>query len=211
MVACRIVYLCISNWKPQPGQSKLKTDKIIIKNMSCHCCLKLVERILKELGIEVLSVKLGEAKIFWDPGKITEDDISLALEKDGFELLQNKEKQLIEQIKSAIIDLVHHTTFNAMVRNSDYLVEKFSLSYQYMSSIFSKNEDITLEKFIIHQKIEKAKELIQYGELNLSEIAYMMGYSSVQYLSTQFKNVTGVSVSEFKKNPAKYRKSIDDF
>jgi len=80
-----------------------------------------------------------------------------------------------------------------------------------MSSIFSKNEDITLEKFIIHQKIEKAKELIQYGELNLSEIAYMMGYSSVQYLSTQFKNVTGVSVSEFKKNPAKYRKSIDDF
>lgn len=179
--------------------------------MSCHCCLKLVERILEELGIEVLSVQLGEAKISWDPDEITEDDISLALEKDGFELLQNKEKQLIEQLKSAIIDLVHHTTFNAMVRNSDYLVEKFNLSYQYMSSIFSKNENITLEKFIIHQKIEKAKELIQYGELTLSEIAYMMGYSSVQYLSTQFKNVTGVSVSEFKKNPAKYRKSIDDY
>lgn len=189
----------------------MKTEKIIIKNMSCHCCLKLVERILKEMGISILSIKLGEAKISWDPDETTEGEISLALEKEGFELLHNREKQLIEQIKSAIIDMVHHTTFNAMVRNSDYLVEKFNLSYQYMSSIFSKNEDVTLEKFIIYQKIEKAKELIQYGELTLSEIAYMMGYSSVQYLSTQFKNITGVSVSEFKKNPAKHRKSIDEF
>jgi AraC-like DNA-binding protein len=79
-----------------------------------------------------------------------------------------------------------------------------------MSSLFSKNEDTTLEKFIIIQKIEKAKELIQYGELTLSEIAYMMGYSSVQYLSTQFKNVAGISVSEFKKNPSAFRKSMED-
>jgi AraC-like DNA-binding protein len=97
-----------------------------------------------------------------------------------------------------------------MVRNSDYLVEKFGLSYQYISSVFSKNEGVTLEKFIIRHKIEKAKELILYDELSLSEIAYMMGYSSVQYLSTQFRNVTGVSVSEFKKNPDAYRVAIED-
>lgn len=210
MVAGRYFYICTPNYV-YSEMPDLITDRIIIKNMSCHCCLKLVERILKENGIDVLSIRLGEAKIKYDPEKITEDEISKALQSDGFELLMDKEKQLIEQIKSAIIDLVHHTTFNAMVRNSDYLVEKFNLSYQYMSSIFSKNEDITLEKYIIHQKIEKAKELIQYGELTLSEIAYMMGYSSVQYLSTQFKNVTGVSVSEFKKNPSVYRKSIDDY
>jgi YesN/AraC family two-component response regulator len=188
----------------------LITQKIIIKNMNCHCCLKLAERIFKENDIELLSINLGEAKISYNPEKITDDDLTRILEAEGFELIQNKEKQLIEKIKSAVINMVHHTTFNAMVRNSDYLVEKFDLSYQYMSSIFSKNEDMTLEKFIIIQKIEKAKELIHYGELNLSEIAYMMGYSSVQYLSTQFKTITGISVSEFKKNPGAYRKSVGD-
>jgi len=178
--------------------------------MSCHCCIKLVARIFADYDITVHSIKLGEAKISYDPERLNEDDIAEILENEGFELLRNKEKQLIEQIKSAIIDLVHYTTFNAMVRNSDYLVEKFNLSYQYMSSVFSKNENITLEKYIINQKIEKAKELIQYGELTLSEIAYMMGYSSVQYLSTQFKNITGMSVSEFKKNPTAFRNPIDD-
>ncbi len=177
--------------------------------MSCHCCLKLVKRIFDELNVSTHSVSLGEAIISFDPEVITLEKISEILEFEGFELIHNKEEQLVEQIKSAIIDLVHHTTFNAMIRNSDYLVEKFNLSYQYISSVFSKRENLTLEKFIIFQKIEKAKELIQYGNLTLSEIAYMMGYSSVQYLSTQFKNLTGVSVSEFKKNPSKYRKSIN--
>lgn len=189
----------------------LITERIIIKNMSCHCCLKLCERALSEHEIDVHWMKLGEAKISYDPKETTEDDIAKILEDEGFELLRNKDTQLIEQIKNSVIDMVHHTTFNAMVKNSDYLVQKFNLSYQYMSSLFSKNENITLEKFIIIQKIEKAKELIQYGELTLSEIAYMMGYSSVQYLSTQFKNVAGISVSEFKKNPSAFRKSMDDF
>lgn len=188
----------------------LITRRIIIKNMSCHCCLKLCKLILNAHNIDVLWIKLGEAKISYDPEKTSEDDLAGMLEAEGFELLQNKEKQIIEQIKIAVINMVHHTTFNAMVKNSDYLVEKFDLSYQYMSAIFSKNEGTTLEKFIILQKIEKAKELIHYGELNLSEIAYMMGYSSVQYLSTQFKNITGVSVSEFKKNPGDYRKSVGE-
>ena len=108
-----------------------------------------------------------------------------------------------------MIDLVHNTTYNAMVRNSDYLVERFGMSYPYISSIFSKHENITLEKFIISIKIEKVKELIEYGDLTLSEIAYMMGYSSVQYLSTQFKSVTGISVTEYKTAPGAGRSGLD--
>ncbi len=183
----------------------MDSQKLIIKNMSHHCCLKLVKKLFEENEITVDDIGLGEATVGYDPDKINLDIISGLLEKEGFELLRNKDKQLIEQIKSAVIDLVHHSTFNAMVRNSDYLVEKFNLSYQYISSLFSKEENITLEKYIILQKIEKAKELIHYGELTLSEIAFMMGYSSVQYLSTQFKTVTGVSVSEYKKDPGRYR------
>ena len=177
----------------------MTSQRLIIKNMSHHCCLKLVKRLFEENEITVDDIGLGEATVSYDPEKTDLDMIADLLQEDGFELLMDKDMQLIEQIKSAVIDLVHHSTFNAMVRNSDYLVEKFNLSYQYISSIFSKEENITLEKYIILQKIEKAKELIQYGELTLSEIAFMMGYSSVQYLSTQFKTVTGVSVSEYKK------------
>jgi AraC-like DNA-binding protein len=176
--------------------------------MSCHCCIRLVKRLLEDKHLIVNEVVMGEAKISYDPDVITITVISELLEKEGFELIKDKDEQLVEQIRNAVIDLVHHSTFNAMVRNSDYLVEKFSLSYQYISTLFSRQQNITLEKFIILQKIEKVKELIHYGDLTLSEIAYMMGYSSVQYLSTQFKNVTGISVSEFKKDPAKYRNAV---
>lgn len=183
-------------------------QKLIIKNMSCHCCIRLVKRLLEDNRVIVNDVMMGEAKISFDPDLVDFAVITTLIEKEGFELIRDKDEQLAEQIRNAVIDLVHYSTFNAMVRNSDYLVEKFNLSYQYISTLFSKQQNITLEKFIILQKIEKVKELIHYGELTLSEIAYMMGYSSVQYLSTQFKNVTGISVSEFKKDPAKYRHAI---
>jgi AraC family transcriptional regulator len=173
--------------------------KLIIKNMSGQCCVKLIMRIFREEGIAIHSIENGEAEIGFDPEQTTLEQISELLHKEGFELITDKEDQLVEQIKNAVINLVHHSTFNAMVRNSDYLVERFNLSYQHISSIFSKHEHITLEKFIIRQKIEKVKELIRGSDLSLSEIAYMMGYSSVQYLSTQFRNITGITVSEFKK------------
>ncbi len=168
--------------------------------MSCHCCIRLLSRILADAGIEALDIRLGEAVIRFDPDLVSMENINTLLKNEGFELAQDKEKQLVEQIKSAVIDLVHYSTYNAMVRNSDYLVEKFSLSYQHISTIFSKHEGTTLEKFIIRQKIRKVKELVQYGELTLSEIAFMMGYSSVQYLSTQFKNITGISVTDYKRD-----------
>jgi len=178
--------------------------------MSCNCCIRLVKRVLEDNRVIVDNIVMGEAKISFDPEILNLAAISELLEKEGFELIKDKDAQLAEQIRNAVIDLVHYSTFNAMVRNSDYLVEKFNLSYQYISTLFSKQQNITLEKFIILQKIEKVKELIHNGELTLSEIAYMMGYSSVQYLSTQFKNVIGISVSEFKKDPAKYRNAINE-
>jgi len=175
-------------------------QKLIIKNMLCQCCVKLVKRILRDAGVNIIRIDLGEAEVDFDPEVSSLDQIAEMLREEGFELLSNKEEQLAQQIKSAIINLVQYSTYNAMVRNSDYLVERFNLSYPYISSIFSKYEQMTLEKFIILQKIEKVKELIRNRELTLSEIAYMMGYSSVQYLSSQFRTVTGITVSDYKKN-----------
>jgi YesN/AraC family two-component response regulator len=164
---------------------------------------------LSSMLVTVKSIKLGEVKISFDPDITSFDSIEAMFTKNGFSILIDKDSILVENIKRAIIDLVYHTTYNAMVRNSDYIVGKFGKTYPYLSSLFSKYEGITLEKYIILQKTEKVKSLIQEDEVSLSEIAFIMGYSSVQYLSTQFKNVTGISVSEFKKTPAKFRKSID--
>lgn len=192
------------------NRRKLTTEKLILKNMLCHCCVRLIEHELKPMGVQVKSRHLGEIDITYDHGKLNRTDILKKLKDAGFLVVNSKEKQLLEQVKAAITDLVHHTTYNAMVRNSDYLVERFAVSYQYISSLFPKYENTTLEKYIILHKIEKVKELLQQDELSLSEIAFMMGYSSVQYLSTQFKQITGVSVSEFKNDPGRYRQPLDE-
>ncbi len=180
-----------------------------INNMICDCCVKLLHLLLEKDGVEVVAAKAGELRIAYDNRQVSFYDIEKIINKNGFYIIKEKEKELINHLKIAVIELVHYTTFNAMVRNSDFLVEKFCKSYQYLSALFSKHEGITLEKYIILQKIEKVKQLLFEEDLSLSEIAYMMGYSSVQYLSTQFKNVAGVSVTEFKKKPIKYMQSID--
>jgi AraC-like DNA-binding protein len=182
---------------------------IQVKNMTCSCCIHLLRKELSIDGVEIHDIKLGILVLSIDPKKISWKRIEAILDMYGFEIIRDKEKVLVEQIKQAVIDLVHNTTYNAMVRNSDYLVERFSMSYPYMSSVFSKHEPTTLEKFTIFHKIEKVKELIEYGELTLSEIAFMMGYSSVQYLSTQFKSVTGVSVTEYRVTPDNRRSGLD--
>ncbi len=182
---------------------------IHVKNMTSNCCIHLLRKELTVDGIQIHEIKLGTLVLSIDPKKASWKKIEAMLEGYGFEIIKNKEKMLVEQIKQAVIELVHHSTYNAMVRNSDYLVERFGMSYPYISSLFSKHESTTLEKFTILQKIEKVKELIEYADLTLSEIAYMMGYSSVQYLSTQFKTITGISVTDYKANPAIERKSLD--
>ncbi len=182
---------------------------IHVKNMVCQCCIYVLRNELGVDGVQIDDIRMGRITLTINPKKISWKKIESILEQFGFEIIEDKEKILIEQIKQAIIELVHHSTFNAMVRNSDYLVERFNMSYPYLSSLFSKHEQITLEKFIILHKIEKVKELINYGDLSLSEIAYMMGYSSVQYLSTQFKTITGISVTDYKLNSSTDRKPLD--
>lgn len=183
---------------------------IHVKNMTCSCCIHLLRKELSLDGIEIQDIKLGLLILSVDPKKITWKKVESILEVYGFEIISDKEKILVEHIKQAVVDLVHNSTYNAMVRNSDYLVERFGMSYPYISSLFSKHEITTLEKFTILHKIEKVKELIEYGELTLSEIAYMMGYSSVQYLSTQFKSITGISVTEYRVTPASGRSGLDN-
>jgi AraC family transcriptional regulator len=182
---------------------------IHVRNMVCNCCIYVLRNELNLNGVQIVDIRLGKVTLTINPKKISWKKIESILEQFGFEVIRDKEKILVEQIKQAIIELIHHSTYNAMVRNSDYLVEKFDMSYPYLSTLFSKHEQTTLEKFIILHKIEKVKELIGYGDLSLSEIAYMMGYSSVQYLSTQFKTITGISVTDYKINPVTDRNPLD--
>lgn len=177
--------------------------------MTCNCCIHLLRKELAIDGITIHALKLGVLDLSINPDLVSWEKVEQLLESYGFEIIRDKEKALVEQIKQAVIDLVHNTTYNAMVRNSDYLVERFGMSYPYLSALFSKHEPTTLEKFTIYHKIEKVRELIEYGELTLSEIAFMMGYSSVQYLSTQFKTVTGVSVTEYKSAGGYDRRGLD--
>lgn len=127
------------------------------------------------------------------------------------DIVEDKEEQLVEDIKVSVIELIHGlNNMNSIIRKSDYLVEKLGKSYQQLSKIFSAHEPITLEKYIILHKIERTKELIDQDDYTLSEISYMMDYSSVQYLSNQFKKITGVSVSDYKKGSSNYKKSLSD-
>ncbi|MCK9290785.1 MAG: AraC family transcriptional regulator [Bacteroidales bacterium] len=181
--------------------------KYLLGNMINDCCLKLLLSELRQLPVEIISARLGEITLSFGPD-IEEDTLLALFSSLGFKVIEGRDHLLVEEIKRVVVELVHHTTFNAMVRNSDFLVGRFNKSYQYLSAVFSRTEKITLEKYIILQRIEKVKELIQQEELSLSEIAHMMGYSSVQYLSTQFKQVTGYSVTEYKALPEKERLGI---
>jgi AraC family transcriptional regulator len=179
--------------------------------MVCNCCMRIIRQELEKFPVTILHISLGEIKLSFDDDKISLKAIEEVLEKEGFPVVVDKEKILVEQIKTAVVELIHFANNkSSIIRNSDYLVEKLGTSYQILSTLFSKHEGITLEKFIIMHKIEKVKELLDYDELTLSEIAYDMGYSSVQYLSTVFKSITGISVSEYKKNPGIGRKVINN-
>lgn len=175
--------------------------------MISDCCLRLLELELRQMGVEVVKAKLGDVTLSYGD-EVQETALINLFNKLGFKVIEDKDQVLVEQIKKVVIELVHHTTYNAMVRNSDFIVSRFNKSYQHLSTVFSRIEKITLEKYIILQRIEKVKELIQAEELTLSEIAFMMGYSSVQYLSTQFKQVTGYSVTDYKALPEKERMGI---
>jgi YesN/AraC family two-component response regulator len=189
----------------------LKKEIINIRNMLCSCCITVVRLEFEKAGIDILEIRPGYAKIEFDGNQINLDEIEKLLNKHSMGLIKTREQQIVDQIKTAVIELIHHSNnINSIIRKSDYLVEKLAMSYQQLSKIFSKYENTTLEKYIIKNKIERIKELIDSNEYSLSEIAYMMDYSSVQYLSNQFKKETGMSVSEYKKSDKKSKKSVDE-
>jgi len=196
--------------KGQQKTTNLKSEHILLKNMLCSCCIQMLKNSLIQLGIEVLSIKLGEAQIAYDPKITTRKQIAEAVEKIGLELITDKNQAVVEEIKQTVIELIHYmNNVNSVVRKSEYLVEKMGKSYQTLSKLFSKYEPITLEKFILLQKIERVKELALDDKYTLSEIAWMMDYSSPHHLSNQFKQLVGVSLSDYKKNPAVYKKPIN--
>jgi AraC family transcriptional regulator len=185
---------------------------IHIKNMVGNSCVKLVKQELERTGfIEIIHIEMGKAEIQYDSQVISIEGINTILKRNGFEIISDNNKKLVEQIKTSVIQFVFYgNNTNSLIRNSDYLSEKLQHSYRHLSKVFSETTGITLEKYIIIIKAEKIKELISYDELTLSEIAYQMGYSSVQYLSNQFKQVTGYSVSEYKNLGRKDRKSLSE-
>lgn len=178
--------------------------------MVCQCCLRVIREEFEKAGLLVKQISLGKATISYDPAILSLEDVRAILLELGTDLIDTRENRLVEEIKRTVVELVHHmNNVDSIVRKSEYLVEKMGLSYSYLSRIFSSHEHITLERFIILNKIERIKELIDQEELTLSEIAFIMDYSSVQYLSNQFKHMTGMTVSEYKESDRSSKRSID--
>ena len=184
---------------------------LYIKNMVCNRCIKVVREELEKFGIKIINIDLGEVEIADKIDDQLHDKVKNILEENGFELIEDRKAKIIEKIKSIVIETIHKTSESATIPNNypDLIEKKIGLEYHYLSSQFSSLESITIEQFIILQKIERVKELVKYGELTLSQIAYQLGYSSVQHLSNQFKKVTGLSATQFKKNTENMRKQLD--
>ncbi len=178
--------------------------------MVCIRCQMVVKSELEKLDIHYVEVKIGEANIIENLPEDKLNELDKALRKSGLQLMDNRKSILVEKIKNVIIDLVHYTDDQIKVNLSDYLSEKLSHDYTYLANLFSEVKGITIEKFYLSHKIEKVKELIVYDELNLSEIAYKMHYSSVAHLSNQFKKITGLTPSHFKALKNKRRDTLEN-
>ena len=153
---------------------------------------------LEKLGLHYIVVELGEAEIMESISEEQHDQFKEALLKSGLELLDDKKSVLIQKIKNVIIELIHYSEEPLAINFSDHLSQKLNHNYTYLANLFSEVQGTTIEKFIIAHKIERVKELLVYNELNLTEIAYLMHYSSVAHLSAQFKKITGLTPSHFK-------------
>lgn len=177
--------------------------------MVCPRCILSVEQILKENKLPVKYVRLGEIELTKNPGKKQLQNLSDDLKKVGFELLDDQKTQLIERVKTLLIQKVQAGNIEEHFSVNKYLTEKIYKDYSSISKLFSGVEGITIEQFFILQKIEKTKEWLIYNELSLNQIAFSLGYSSTQHLSSQFKKLTGMTPTQFKSLGAKHRKPID--
>ncbi|MBC7746214.1 MAG: helix-turn-helix transcriptional regulator [Flavobacterium sp.] len=184
--------------------------KLYVKNMVSVRCKIIVKQELTKLGLHFIIVELGEVEIMENISAYQREEVKLALLSSGLELMDDKRSVLIEKIKNTIVEMIHHTGELIKSNFSDYLSAKLNYDYTYMANLFSEVQGTTIEQFIISHKIERIKELIIYDELNITEIAWKLNYSSVAHLSNQFKKVTGLSPSHFKQLKVKRRSPIEE-
>ncbi|MEM8907367.1 MAG: helix-turn-helix transcriptional regulator [Bacteroidota bacterium] len=185
-------------------------SSIIIKNMVCPRCIEAVQRIFRTLNLPLIEVQLGKV---WLPRileAVERHALDQQLQAHGFERLDDKQTQLINEIKSILIQAIHYAQEDQALQISKVLSQQLHHDYAYLSRLFSAVEGRTIERFVMSQKIEKVKELLSYDELNLSEIAFQLHYSSPAHLSTQFKKITGMTPSAFKRLRAQGRQSLDE-
>jgi AraC-like DNA-binding protein len=173
-------------------------------------CKIAVKEVLKNMGLHFIVVDLGEVDIMEELSPEQREEMKIALLTSGLELMDDKKAMLIEKIKNVIVQMVHHTDEMIKINFSNFLSEKLNYDYTYMANLFSEVQGTTIEQYIISNKVERIKELIIYGELNITEIAWKMNYSSVAHLSNQFKKVTGLSPSHFKKLKDKRRSPLEE-
>lgn len=184
--------------------------KLYIKYMVSNRCKMAVKQELKKLGLHFIVVDLGEVEVMEKLSIQQLEQLKSALLDSGLELMDDKRAVLIERIKNAIVEMVHYTDELIKTNFSTYLSKKLDHDYTYLANLFSEVQGTTIEQFIISHKVERIKELIIYGELNITEIAAKMNYSSVAHLSNQFKKVTGLSPSHFKQLKDKRRNPIEE-
>jgi AraC-like DNA-binding protein len=178
--------------------------------MVSHRCINQVTIILTDMGIAYISVGLGEVELAQKLSMIQELDFKYKLKQDGYDLIIDTKSQLSERIKAVIIQMIHYSEEHIKTNFSVYLSEKTNLNYTYLSNVFRAENGITIQQFIIIHKIERIKELLLYGEMNLSEISYKMHYSSIAHLSNQFKKMTGMSPSEYRNLDVIHRIPLED-
>lgn len=178
--------------------------------MVCPRCKMVVKDELIKAGLHPTSVELGEVELLEDLNREQKDGINAILQSFGFELIGDKKSRLIEKIKTAIVDLVHYSDRPLKINFSKHISDELNHDYSYLSNLFTEVEGTTIEQYFITQKVEKVKELLVYNELNLSEIADKLNYSSVSHLSKQFKKITGLTPTYFKQLKGKKRKSIEE-
>ena len=184
--------------------------KLFLKYMVSTRCKMLVKAELEKLGLHYKTVELGEADIEENISVAEWNELNNALKKSGIELMDDKKSILIERIKNVIVELVHYAEEPLLINFSNYLSQKLNHDYTYLANLFSESQGITIEHFHILHKIERIKELLIYDELSITEIAWKMGYRSVSHLLTQFKKITGLTPSFFKKIKQKRRGALED-
>lgn len=191
-------------------ERRTQSTTLYVKNMVCDRCVRVVRDELTSLGLDVRNVALGEVVLAGSNRGLPVRRIAAVLEQNGFELIEDRTARTIERLKIAILKFVREgSPTEKKLKQSEFLAQEVGVDYHTLSTLFSSVENMTLEHYVIHQRVEFVKELLKYGELTLSQIADRLRYSSVQHLSNQFKSVTGLTPTSFKKLTRNLRRPLD--